>query len=423
MPAAEAARPISLDQSKQLFETLTFHAHVALAVSGGSDSTALMWLAARWAKAVPHPPKISILTVDHGLRPEAAVECRRVAEWAKALDLDAHILAWTGEKPVGGLQARAREARYSLLRAWCRAHGASLIVTAHTLDDQAETFLMRLARGSGIRGLSGMRPDERGDVLLERPLLGTSRAELRATLEAAGHPWIEDPSNEDERFERVRLRKAAPVLGALGLTPQAVARSARRLERALVPLDEIAQDFMARHVEVRPEGFAVIELARFGKLDDEIAIELLERLLERLGGGSEPPRLMAVEALQHWLRRGQAQARTLAGCRIAQRRRHLLIGREAGRISRAPLAIAAGQNVLWDNRFKVSVAGTAEPCAIVPARGLALARNRDIPAFVQDSLPVVVARGEIAAVPTLGIVGKSAPAGLQARAEFRKIGL
>jgi tRNA(Ile)-lysidine synthase len=140
VPAAEAARPISVERSKDLFEHLSFHAHVALAVSGGSDSTALMLLASRWAKAIAHPPKISILTVDHGLRPEAADECATVVRWAKALGLESHILTWRGEKPVSGLQAKAREMRYGLLSAWCEAEGATALVTAHTLEDQAETF-------------------------------------------------------------------------------------------------------------------------------------------------------------------------------------------------------------------------------------------------------------------------------------------
>lgn len=422
MPAAETVRPLSLAQSKELFETLTFHAHVALAVSGGGDSTALMWLASRWARAVARPPKISVLTVDHGLRPEAALECVRVADWAGELGLAAHILTWRGERPSSGLQANARDMRYGLMRDWCLANEATLLVTAHTLEDQAETLLMRLARGSGIRGLSGMRPEEAGPVRLERPLLETSRAQLRATLTAAGHPWIEDPSNADERFERVRLRKAEPLLAELGLTPVALARSAARLGRALEPIEELGRSFLAQHVEVRPEGFAIVDLAHLRKLDDEIAIQVLERLLGRLGGGAAP-RLMAVEALCHWLRRGEVQARTLSGCRIAQRKRQLLIGREAGRISRAPVAIQPGESILWDNRFRISVAGTGKPCEIVPARGLKLARNADIPAFVQDSLPVLLAENEIAAIPALGNLAQSGRIGLQATAEFQNIGL
>lgn len=422
MPAAEAARPISLASSETLFESLTFHAHVALAVSGGGDSTALMWLAARWAGALRHPPKISVLTVDHGLRIEAKAECRQVTAWAEALGLTSHILTWTGEKPATGLQAKARALRYGLMRDWCRAQGATLLVTAHTREDQAETFLMRLARGSGIRGLAAMRPDETGALLLERPFLGTSRAALRATLTAAGHPWIEDPSNADDRFERVRLRKALFGLGELGLTPEAIARSAARLERALIPLEGLTRDFIARHVEVRPEGFAMVDLMAMRKLDDEVAISVLERLLTRMGGG-EPPRLMAVEALQRWLGQSEAKPRTLAGCRIARRKRHLLVGREAGRISREPVAIDAGQSVLWDNRFRVSIGRTERPCAIVPVRELKLARHPNIPAFVQESLPAILSQGEIAAVPSLGIVGKTAPPGLQATAEFRKNGL
>ncbi|MGE0007546.1 MAG: tRNA lysidine(34) synthetase TilS [Parvibaculaceae bacterium] len=423
MPAAEAARPISPAAAHDIFAPWSFHAHVALAVSGGGDSTALMWLAARWRAAATRPPKISVLTVDHGLRPEAGAECAAVAGWAGALGLEAHILTWNGRPPASGLQARAREMRYSLLGDWCRKHGATLLATAHTVEDQAETVLMRLARGSGIRGLSGMRADETGTVLLDRPLLTASRGELRATLSAARHPWIDDPSNEDDRFERVRLRKAAPVLDRLGLTARAVARSAMRLERALLALESLAKAFMAGAVEVRPEGFAMVDMAAFGKLDREIAIQVLERLLESLGGGSAPPRLAAVEALEHWLRRGESRARTLAGCRIARRRHHILIGREAGRIDPEPVAITPGQSVLWDRRFTVSLAGADRPCAIVPVRVLDLARRGDIPAFVQESLPAVMDGRDIAAVPALGIVGKSMRPGLEVRADFHKNGL
>jgi tRNA(Ile)-lysidine synthase len=382
-----------------------------------------MWLVARWAKSFPDAPKISVLTVDHRLRPEAADECAQVVQWAKSLGLEAHILAWRGEKPKSGLQAKAREMRYGLLDAWCEAHGATALVTAHTMEDQAETFLMRLARGSGIKGLAAMRAGETGQVLLERPLLAITRPELKATLTAAGHPWIDDPSNEDARFERVRLRRAAPVLRELGLTPEAIVRSAMRLERALIPLQGMASDFTARHVEVRPQGFAMVELAAFRRLDDEIAIAVVERLLGRLGGGDEPPRLMALEALQAWLGRGEGRVRTLAGCRIARRKSHLLIGREAGRISAQPVTISAGQSILWDNRFTVSITGSDRPCAIVPVRALKLARQGDTPAFVQEALPAILADGQIAAVPMLGIIGKAAPPGLRAAAEFRKLGL
>ncbi len=422
MPAAEAGRPISPDAAKALFETLTFHDHVALAVSGGSDSTALMWLAARWAVTQGNPPRLTVLTVDHGLRPEAAAEARQVAAWAQALGLAAQILTWTGARPASGLQAKAREMRYGLMRDWCRAHGASLLATAHTREDQAETFFMRLARGSGIRGLSAMRADETDAVLLERPLLETSRADLRATLVAAGHAWIEDPSNRDERFERIRLRQALPMLAELGLTPAAVTRSATRLERALATIEGLCREFLCRHVEIRPEGFAMVDFPAFHNLDDEVAIQLLEQLLGQLGGGDTPPRLMAVEALHHWLRRGGTGARTLAGCRIAQRKRHLLIGREAGRISRTPVMLAAGGGLVWDKRFWISIGPAAPDVAILPVLGLKVARNPDIPAFVQDGLPALLIAGEIAAIPSLSYVGQSAPPGLQAVAEFQKIG-
>ncbi len=177
---------------------------LAVAVSGGADSMALLCLAARWGKR-----PLTALTVDHGLRAESAEEARRVKGWAEAQGVPHVTLAWRGEKPKANLQAAARAARYGLLAQWCRDARVEGLLLAHTLDDQAETVLLRLARGSGVNGLAAMAPATRlRGVTLLRPLLGISRARIVATLEALRQPWIEDPSNEDTRFARVRLRKA-----------------------------------------------------------------------------------------------------------------------------------------------------------------------------------------------------------------------
>jgi tRNA(Ile)-lysidine synthase len=377
---------------------------------------ALLWLAARWS----HPQtKLSVLTVDHALRVEAAAEAEKVVRQANALGLDAHILRWTDAKPATGLQEQARAARYRLMGEWCRANGASLIVTAHTLDDQAETFLMRLARGSGADGLAAMASLTAGDPPIARPLLGISRERLRATLIAAGRSWIDDPGNADERFERIRIRNLMPVLAPHGLTAKAIARSAARLARANAALDHAASSSLDRIAAVKPEGFAIIDRGALMALPEEIALRVLSRLLPRFGGRASPPRLLAVEALHGWIAGEEGAARTLAGCRIVRRKRDIVIGREPGRLDRHPAPLGAGQAHLWDNRFAVAVGGTDRPCAIMPAGAFAaLPRSKDLPAFVQATLPAILIDGELAAVPALGFRSASAPPGFSAVAAF-----
>ena len=165
-----------------------------------------------------------VLIVDHALRDGSKDEATKVKAWARAKGFDTHVLSWRGRKPVSGIEGKAREIRYALLGEWCAAHDVPNLFVAHTLDDQAETFLLRLGRGSGVDGLSAMKPRAAfpvagiGNVEVLRPLLEIGRAELRAYLTARGTAWLEDPMNEDSRFARARLRKALPTLEAAGIS-------------------------------------------------------------------------------------------------------------------------------------------------------------------------------------------------------------
>src|ERR1700726_3285130 len=171
--------PISASDAKRLFADWKAAPAIVLAVSGGPDSIALMWLAARWRRAMTRGPRLIAVTVDHGLRSEAAREARDVKRLARTLDLEHRTMRWRGTKPKTGLPAAARIARYQLLAQAARANGATLILTAHTRDDQAETLLMRLLRGSGISGLAAMaRVTERDGVLLARPFLNIPKSQL-----------------------------------------------------------------------------------------------------------------------------------------------------------------------------------------------------------------------------------------------------
>lgn len=331
MPAAEAAEdPVSPQEAAELLNPLRLYRHVAIAVSGGGDSMALMWLAAQWAGRTQQPPRLTILTVDHGLRPGSAEEAHWVVERARELGLAAVVLAWLGDKPATGVQARAREARYDLLIGWCVDHGAGALVTAHSLDDQAETFVMRLARGSGVDGLSGMRPSRHDRIAILRPLLGVSRARLRSTLLAAGLSWLEDPSNRDPRYERVRWRKTLAFLEQEGLAPAMIALSARRLERARQALEH-ATSQLEESVVAHEGKHASFRLAAVQGEPEELMLRLLRRLVMRYGAGGEPPELSALERLSAWLMDGVSGGRTLAGCRITRRKDAVRISREPPR--------------------------------------------------------------------------------------------
>jgi tRNA(Ile)-lysidine synthase len=253
---ADEAVPVSAAEANALFADLAPASALVLAVSGGPDSTALLVLAARWRAARKQGPKLLAVTIDHGLRSGSAAEARAVKKLAGRFGVEHRTLRWRGEKPASAIQAAARAARYRLLAAAAKAAKARHILTAHTLDDQAETVLFRMARGSGLTGLGAMVPARRlpafpqelrssrpargspplahdGEpLLILRPLLGMAKARLVATLAAAGVSFADDPSNRDPRFARVRVRKLLPILAAEGLDARRLALLARRLRRA-----------------------------------------------------------------------------------------------------------------------------------------------------------------------------------------------
>ncbi len=309
--------PISAQDAKRLFADWKAAPAIVLAVSGGPDSIALMWLAARWRSTLARGPRLVAVTVDHGLRVEAAAEARDVKRLARTLDLTHRTLRWTGEKPKTGLPAAARTARYRLLAQAARASGATHILTAHTRDDQAETLLMRLLRGSGIAGLAAMaRESERDGVLLARPFLHVSKSQLVATLKKAKIGFADDPTNRDRNFTRPRLREIMPVLAAEGGDARNLARLASRLTRANQAV-EILVDGAERYLALRDReapraGFdanafasafdastfdaSTFDAKAFAAMPEEIRLRLLKRAIDRFGHEG-PAELGKVEAL------------------------------------------------------------------------------------------------------------------------------
>jgi tRNA(Ile)-lysidine synthase len=345
--------PVTEAEAHSLFGALSESPVLALAVSGGPDSTALLWLAARWRKGLKRGPKLIAVTIDHGLRPESKAEASAVKRLARRLGVEHRTLRWSGRKPKTGLQAAARQARYRLLAQAARRAKAGHILTAHTLDDQAETVLFRLARGSGIAGLAGMDTvaplpvaEGRG-ILLVRPFLHVPKARLIATLKAAKVAYADDPSNRDPRFARPRLRALMPALAREGLTAERLALAARRAQRIDAALREMASAAWGRvHAGAgpQPDGGPVTFAAKsFFGLPDEIALRLLGQAVA-IKGDEGPVGLGKLEALLAALEAGRALAnggrpkrlrRTLAGALVTLEGERLTVDRAPPRRSRA----------------------------------------------------------------------------------------
>jgi tRNA(Ile)-lysidine synthase len=344
--------PISTLEAKRLFADWRGVPAIVLAVSGGPDSIALMWLAARWRRALARGPRLVAVTIDHGLRPEAAAEAREVKRLARSLDLPHRTLRWSGPKPTTGLPAAARAARYRLLVQAARATGATHILTAHTRDDQAETLLMRMLRGSGIAGLAAMaRESERDGLLLARPFLDISKSQLIATLKKAKLGFAEDPTNRDTSFTRPRLRTLMPVLAAEGGDTRNLVRLASRLARANAAVEVLvdgAERYLALkgrqalHSGINAKAFdakafdaKTFDAKTFAAMPEEIRLRLLRRAIDRVGHEG-PAELGKVEALLSALDRAGAVKNTGRRPRLKQTLAGALVSLIDGRIRIEP---------------------------------------------------------------------------------------
>jgi tRNA(Ile)-lysidine synthase len=301
---------ISPARIEQLFAPLAEARGVLLAVSGGPDSTALLLMAAPWALGDGRP-RVDVATVDHGMREGSREEAEAVAELAKRLGLSHRAIEWKGPKPKSRIQERAREARYQLLGAYAREIGADFLVTAHHADDQAETVLFRLLRGSGIAGLRGMDSAATQDGLtLLRPLLGLRKAELTAYCEAHREPFARDPSNLDPRFKRTHLRRLAGVLAQEGLGACEIARLSRRAARMEEAVVAQCAAAAARLGWTSPVALRDAD-ALFGE-PLEIALRLLRSEIARVSGKTPRDiRLDRIESLAEALQQARADGRAM----------------------------------------------------------------------------------------------------------------
>lgn len=387
------AEPVRLDQ---IFSKLGGLRHVALAVSGGSDSMAMLRMVHEWTSALKQPPKLIVLTVDHGLRDAAADEAKQVAQWCAVLEIPHHILKWQHDGVKSGIQAKARAARYDLMSEWCAAHDVWVLLTAHTVDDQAETVAMRQARTDSLHSIAGIWPErEWKGIQVQRPLLKMRRLDLQSYLREIGQDWIDDPSNEDPKFERVRVR-------------QELAGDLRELDAQA----DAAQEFIERsthasklwcssNIKIHETGFLTLHRAALSKLYQTEFDLVVLRMIDLCGYSKRKVEREERFKLQTWMLEEKTGRRTLGGALFAKRKDLLIVAREPGRISKVPLLIGTDGALLWDGRFHFKGPVGA---SILPLRDLGpVARRDDIPAFVQAGLPAIVQNGQIWSIPHLGI--------------------
>jgi tRNA(Ile)-lysidine synthase len=271
------------------------------------------------ARKLPLPV---VLTVDHGLRKTSAGDARQVTRWAKKAGLKAHVLVWRGKKPKSGIEALAREARYRLMGAWMVKQNIATLFVGHTEDDQAETFLLRLARGSGLDGLAAMRAEVPWPVAgfaglsVARPLLGLGRKALRDYLVSIDQDWLEDPMNEDLAFDRVKLRRARAALEEAGLSAARIAAAARHLARARESLEIVTEAVLVRAVRESEQGL-LLDPKALAAAPRELGLRALASVLMTVSGQPYRPRFDSLERLFDALSGlSPRTSATLHGCHI-----------------------------------------------------------------------------------------------------------
>jgi tRNA(Ile)-lysidine synthase len=401
MPSAPID-PAAFALAMQAFAPFESHPTVAVAVSGGPDSVALLLLTDRWARE--RGGAVVALTVDHGLRPDSAAEAAQVAAWAQAWAIEHAILPWTGAKPLSGIQAAARQARYALLAEACAARGILHLAVAHHADDQAETILFRRERGSGPAGLAGMAASRSlGGARMIRPLLGWPKSALIETCRHFDQAFVEDPSNRSDCFARAPLRRRLAADRPLRASLLAEAEAAATLRS---DYDRRVAEALSQIAEMRPDGVLLIDREAFALSHPRRAA--LGAALRTVGGNPFAPDADAVERLDASIAGGAFPGASLAGCVVRPWRNRLLLCREPRRIA-AARSIEEGVWQRWDGRFLVRMEHMPanEPLTIGALGSQDYAKVRrglgcPLPAIAGAGLPAVRSSGRLVSIPSLG---------------------
>lgn len=390
---------------------------LALGVSGGPDSIALLHCAKNWAKQ--NKAVLVVLTVDHGLRPAAKDEVQKVANWSKELGITSHILTVPAWHESRNVLAKAREWRYKLMITWCRENNILHLLTAHQQDDQVETFFNRLERGSGLEGLCSMQLiTEIDHVRLIRPFLGTDRQQIKKFLVDRKINWIDDPSNQDNQYFRARWRKIFPILVEQQLL------NAKRVELAIYHLNQANQvieqqisDLVTQSILISPLGYIKINLKIFLQASPELGLRVLSRCLMMVGGSDYSARYHNLLALYDKIAEPLFTGTTIAGCLLNRQGQSLLIMREVASIQ-SEISISTSPQ-LWDRRFLIFLNSEQSLSAKYKVRKLGISRKKlvesihtnfsnnqgypleHVPAKVLQTLPALWDEEGLAAIPNL----------------------
>ena len=371
---------------------------IGVAVSGGGDSIALLHILHRCFN--PDAVTLNAVTIDHGLRPEAADEARQVADFCESLGVTHSTLRWRGWDGTGNLQDQARRARYELLGDWARMHKVSVVALGHTADDQAETVLMRLGRAAGVTGLAAMPPRRTAHgVVLSRPMLSLTREQLRSYLRTHQLRWIDDPSNDDLQFDRIKARQALTVLEPLGITAQSLALVAGNMQQARDALDWYS--FLAANDIAQVNGGDILlDHRHFRTLPEEIARRLISQAVTWIGGSEYAPRRSAMTTVLDAAR--SRKSATLNGCQVVHHGANIWICREFNAVRKTRCAV----DRLWDGRWRLQGANI-DGCELRPLgrRGLmhcAEWRGTGRPHASLTASPAVWRGDELVAAPLAG---------------------
>ena len=356
-------KSITAEEFKNLVEILEIGLprSIAVGVSGGADSLALTLLLNQYCQ--DHSIRLFVLTVDHGLREKSKGETKQLSDWLSSWDIELHILKWIGQKPIANIQDEARAARYRLMGQWCKDNEISHLFLAHHMQDQAETFLIRLFRGSGVDGLSAMKKNSEFPTAQKsnnfpkvyRPLLGVNKESLEKYLLNINQKWIEDPSNNNDKFTRVQVRDLLQNNVIKGFDAARLSSTAERMQRVRSFLEEQTILALSDYVSYSDFGYASLDLNFQKNLHEEISLRLLSKVLKTIGGRDYPPRHKKLKALLNTLKKPKFLGKTLSGVIMFQISKGCII------FTREPKGIPDEINITklktyqWDNRFLMEV--------------------------------------------------------------------
>jgi tRNA(Ile)-lysidine synthase len=370
--------------------------HVAVGVSGGADSMALAILLSDWAER--QGGSATALIVDHGLRPESGTEALGVSRVLAALGIKNKVLCWASDNVTSALQSKARHARYALMQTWCKEANVLHLAVAHHADDQAETVLMRMEKGSGSDGLSGIpQTRELEHCRLLRPLLNVRKQALIRFLADRDLPWVHDPSNDNPKFARTAIRTG---IVNNNVDIDGVVASATRFTRVRDVAETAAARWLARYADLKPTGY--LSLNRLALMDaaEDTRLRVLSRAATVIGGKTYPPAISATERLFGHLADGRAA--TVSGSLFTVKKDTVVVFREMRNLPTVESFI--GPETIWDGRFsiathrenpnfKVMAFGQLDPLTY---RDLELPNwLSDLPSMAQRTIPVICSRNEI----------------------------